>query len=171
MNLLQINHGIEELLNQYDPETGEALFDIEAFEELQATREEKLDNLFKFIINQQAFADACKAEEKAIAERRQRAERQIARLKEYALMVMGDSKRITPLYTAQVRTSERVEVEPEFVAWAKRRAKHLLRYKSFEQIKAYKEPEPDKAAIKALLKAGTAVKGCSIEKNVTLSVK
>ena len=55
------------------------------------------------------------------------------------------------------------EVEPAFIDWARENGLHsLLRYK---------EPEPDKKAIKKLLEAGQEMPGAHLEKHLKMSIK
>ena len=66
MNLYQID---AEILKVIDFETGEVL-DEDKLEELQMSKNEKIENILLYIKNLNADAEIIKAEEKALAERR-----------------------------------------------------------------------------------------------------
>lgn len=149
MIIYEIDREIEALLNEgVDPETGELMFDAEKLESLQMARDAKIENLALAVKNLTAEADAIKAEKNALAERQKAAEKAADRAKKYLEFVLqGDSFK-TARVAVSYRSSQRLEVDEQFIAWAKRRCKDLL---------TYKEPEPNKAAIKEALKRNEKV--------------
>ena len=143
MKIYEIDMEIERVLNDVDPETGEVLFDPELIEALQMERDEKVENLALAVKNLRAEVEAFKNEEKALAERRKVAENQAERAKKYLEYVLGGEKFKTTRVSVSYTTSKSVETDKDFVKWAiAAHADHLLRYR---------DPEPDKTALKALL--------------------
>lgn len=166
MKIYEIDMEIERVLNDVDPETGEVLFDPKLIEALQMERDEKVENLALAVKNLRAEVEAFKNEEKALAERRKVAENQAERAKKYLEYVLGGEKFKTTKVSVSYTTSKSVEVDKDFVAWAiAAHADHLLRYR---------DPEPDKTALKALLAEGgeDAVEGhAKIVTNKSMIIK
>ena len=146
MNLYEIDARISALV---DPETGE-LLDFEAFDALNLERERKIENLGCWIKDLSAEATAIKAEEDALKKRREALESKRERLKDYVDRFLAGVNFETARVVMKYRKSPaRAEPAPEFVAWAKENRDDLLRYK---------EPEVDKKALLAALKAGEDIK-------------
>lgn len=152
MKLYEIN---EAILNCIDPETGEA--DPDKLDELLMMREEKLENLTLWVKELKAEADAIKAEEKALAERRQAKERKAESLKKYLDEALAGQKFETSRCVVSFRKSQKVNIT------------------DFDKIPddylRYKTPEPDKAAIKAAIKDGLTVEGCELVDSVSMTIK
>lgn len=147
MKIYEIDREIEALLNEVD-ENGEILFDTDKLESLQMERDKKVENLALAVKNITAEAAAIKAERDALYERQKAAEREAERAKKYLEFVLRGEKFETARVAVSYRSSSRLEVDDGFIAWAKRRAKSLL---------TIKEPEPNKAAIKEMLKRNEKV--------------
>lgn len=163
MTIYEIDKQIEEMIaNAVDPETGELILDNEALDALQMEREMKVENLALYIKNSTALAAGIRAEEKALADRRQAIERKAERLKkllEYALCGEGyTSSRVSCTF----RKSEAVEIAPEFIGWAVDHDSALLRVKA---------PEADKTAIKAALKNGAVLPFVELVAKKNLTIK
>jgi FtsZ-binding cell division protein ZapB len=79
MNLYEIDSAI---LDCVDMETGE-IFDELKFEELQLTREAKIENICLWIKNLKAEAEALKQEKDAFAQRQKATENKLESLKKY----------------------------------------------------------------------------------------
>ena len=148
MKIYEIDREIEALLNEIDEETGEILFDTDKLESLQMERDRKVENLALAVKNLTAEATAIKAERDALMERQKQTEREADRAKKYLEYVLQGEKFSTPKVAVSYRSSSRLEVDEGFIAWAKRRAKNLL---------TIKEPEPNKTAIKEMLKRNEKV--------------
>ena len=148
MKIYEIDKEIEALLNEIDEETGEILFDPGKLESLQMERDRKVENLALAVKNLTAEAAAIKAEKDALYERQKAAERDAERAKKYLEFVLNGEKFETARVAVSYRSSSRLEVDEGFIAWAKRKAKNLL---------TAKEPEPNKTAIKEMLKKGEKV--------------
>ena len=69
MNIYLINRQIEELLEEVDPETGEALFDPALLNELMMEREAATEDLALGYQNLTAEASAIRGEAAALTER------------------------------------------------------------------------------------------------------
>jgi hypothetical protein len=165
MKIYEIDQEISRLMEQTDPETGEVLFDVEALEALQMERDTKVENLALAVKNMKAEIEAFKTEETALEDRRKAVEGQCERAKKYLEYVLGGEKFKSVRVSVSYTTSPKVETDEAFVAWAKTHADFLLRYK---------EPEPDKKAIKELLNQGgeAAVEGhAKIVKSTSMVIK
>lgn len=162
MTLYEIDEGIQELLSEVDPETGELITDYEALDALLMERETKIENIVLFIKNLSSDMRELKAEESALAERRKKAEKKAERLREYVSHALGGEKFQTPRCCVSFRKSTALELGEGFTEWAKEHADTLLRYK---------EPEPDKAAIKAALAEGALIPDAKLVQNTTMTIK
>lgn len=85
MNIFDIDIAMYSLI---DDETGE-IKDYEAFEALQMERNAKIENTALWIKTLVAEGKAIREEEKALAERRRRAESRIESLKNYLACFIG----------------------------------------------------------------------------------
>ena len=165
MNIYQIDAAIQAMLDQdveelVDMETGEIL----SLDALQMEREQKLENVACYIKNLTADADALKAEKDALAKREQAARKKIDSLKKYPTDNLHGEKLTTTRAAISFRRSEAVElVNPDlFVVWAAENHNSLL---------TYKQPEPNKTAIKQYLKAGGALPGAALVERQNISIK
>lgn len=162
MTLYEIDAGIQELLSEVDPETGELITDYEALDALLMERETKIENIVLFIKNLSSDVRELKAEEAALAERRKKAEKKAERLREYVSHALGGERFQTPRCCVSFRKSTALELGEGFTEWAKEHAGTLLRYK---------EPEPDKTAIKAALAGGAEIPDAKLVQNTTMTIK
>lgn len=138
-----------------DTETGE-IIDLEAIEALEMQREEKLENVAKWIKNLKADAVAYKAEKMAFAERQKAAERKIESLEWYLLNHL-DKKFETDHVKVTFRKSQVCEILDE----KKVPAEFLVP----------QEPKINKAEIKKALKAGRKFEFADLRENRTVTVK
>lgn len=162
MTLYEIDEEIQELLSEVDPETGELITDYAALDALLMEREAKIENIVLFIKNLSSDVRELKAEEAALAERRKKAEKKAERLREYVSHALGGEKFQTPRCCVSFRKSTALELGEGFTEWAKEHANTLLRYK---------EPEPDKTAIKAALAGGAEIPDAKLVQNTTMTIK
>ena len=149
MNLYDIEY---EITNCVDSETGE-IIDEKRLDALQMAREKKIENILLWIKNLKSEASAIRDEEKKLADRRQSDEKKAESLTQYVQNVLNGEKFKTPRVTVSYRKSEAVIVDDL----------GLMRKVCDDYLK-YKDPEPDKAKIKAALKDGLPVPGCHLEK-------
>lgn len=162
MTLYEIDAGIQELLSEVDPETGELITDYEALDALLMEREAKIENIVLFIKNLASDVRELKAEEAALAERRKKAEKKAERLREYVSHALGGEKFQTPRCCVSFRKSTALELGEGFTEWAKQHAETLLRIK---------EPEPDKMAIKAALADGADIPDAKLVQSLSMTIK
>ena len=162
MTLYEIDAGIQELLSEVDPETGELITDYEALDALLMEREAKIENIVLFIKNLASDVRELKAEEAALAERRKKADKKAERLREYVSHALGGEKFQTPRCCVSFRKSTALELGEGFTEWAKQHAETLLRIK---------EPEPDKMAIKAALADGADIPDAKLVQSLSMTIK
>lgn len=159
MTLYDINKQIEEAVENgfVDAETGEIL-DDSALNELQMARDEKIENIAIMIKNYKAEAEAIKAEKMNLAKRQQVMENRTEWLKRYLASNLDPGEKVsTPRASISWRKSETVEVED---IW-----------KIPDQYLKRRDPDPDKTAIKAALKAGEQVTGAMLVTKNNLQIK
>ena len=143
MNLFEINDAITRCVkladgDYVDTETGEVI-DTAAIEQLEMDRDTKIRNIACWIVNLKSDITALKAQGKTFKERRESAERKMESLKSYLSAFLNGKKWQNSEVAISWRKSESVEVE-EGAAIP-------------EQYLRYKEPEINKAQLKADLKA------------------
>ena len=156
MNLYDIEY---EITNCVDSETGE-IIDEKRLDALQMEREKKIENILLWIKNLKSEAGAIREEEKKLADRRQSDEKKAESLTQYVQNVLNGEKFKTPRVTVSYRKSEAVIVDDL----------GLMRKVCDDYLK-YKDPEPDKAKIKAALKDGITVPGCHLEERQNITIK
>lgn len=162
MKIYEIDQAIEDLIaNSIDEETGEVLFDPEVLEQLQMERERKIENLALFIKNATAEAKAIKDERDALGKRYESLQKRIASAKEYLEFVLHGEKFHTARVAITYRKSTSVDLDDQFLDWAKENWSDLLRTKV----------EPDKKLIGEHLKSGEEIPHAQIVTNTTLSIK
>jgi hypothetical protein len=143
----------------FDAETGEVLFDEDNFGQLELERNAKLEAVALYVKGLEADAAAIRAEEKALAARRQAKERKAERLREYltsSMQMFGDAKLETARVALSFRRSGAVEIEDanlvpsSFVSYA---------------------PKIDRMAIKKALQAGEYVHGAELVERCNIQIK
>ena len=154
---------IEAVENGEIPE--EAITDT--LESIQSLLEEKADNIACLIKNLTADAEAIKAEETRLAERRRQKEATAERLKTYLsdmLIKSGQTNLETARNKLSFRKSEVVTVDNEakFIEWAMNENRDLLTFKA---------PTISKTAIKKAIAEGQAFDGVRIESKSNLQIK
>lgn len=143
-NLYELDAMIESLLEQEDPETGELLCDMEQLEAVLMERDTKIENIALYIKNKTAEAEAIKTEKMNLEKRQKAAANKAERAKGFLEEYLKGQKFSTPKVAVSYRTSKAVILLPGFMEWANQHNEFLR----------YKDPEPDKTAITAALKAG-----------------
>lgn len=128
---------------------------------------DKADNIACLIKNLQSDADAIKAEEKRLEDRRKSKERQVERLKAYlsdALLRSGNAKLETPRNRISFRRSECVVIDDMdgLMSWAEMHDDDVL---------TFKEPTVNKTAVKACLEKGIKIDGVHIETKQNIQIK
>lgn len=153
MNLHEID---AEILGCVDKETGE-IFDIERFEELAMERNKKVENICLWIKNLKAQAEALKAEKDSFAQRQKAAENKMESLKRYITGYLGAASFESAKVKVSFRKSETVEIMEGAVIP--------------DEYLRFKEPEVNKAELKAALKKGVQIAGVSIVENRNIQIK
>ena len=156
MNLYDIEY---EITNCVDSETGE-IIDEKRLDALQMARQKKIENILLWIKNLKSEAGAIREEEKKLADRRQSDEKKAESLTQYVQNVLNGEKFKTSRVVVSYRKSEAVIVDDL----------QLMQGTCDEYLK-YKDPEPDKAKIKAALKGGLPVPGCHLEERQNITIK
>ena len=153
MTLYEIDQRIMEC---WDPETGEIL-DEQRLDELQMARDTKIENIALWIKNLKSDKEALKAEKESFAQRQKATENRIESLTRYLETALNGEKFKSPKVAITYRKSEQV-----VIADGTKLIKQYLRYK---------DPEPDKTAIKEAIKAGKKIKGVTIEERMNMQIK
>ena len=147
-----------------DEETGEVSdADLDALMNLNEERTDTIEGIALLIKEQKAWEAAIKIEQKAIAERLRTIVNTYERLSDRLLECLGDGEKLkTARVTVSVLNSSPLELDNDFVAWAMANDDSLLRYK---------DPEPDKNAIKELIKQGEEVPHATLVTRRNLQIK
>ena len=153
-SLYEIDNGILECL---DIETGE-IIDPERLESLQMERSQKIENVACWIKNLQADSLAYAAEMNAFAERKRKADAKAESLKKWLTMALDGQKFNSAKCEVSFRRSEKVEIVDKAII----PKKYLVKKVEFQ---------PDKNAIKEVLKTGKPVKGCELVENNNAQIK
>lgn len=159
LKLYEIPQAIEDLI---DPETGE-IVDVNELERLTERLEGGIEWLALEVKNSLAEAEAMKKEKDAFATRQRIAENRAKSLKNYLSFVLRGQKYKTDRVSISYRRSETVQVDDEFVLWA--------RSEGGDAYLRYKEPEVDKAALKEDLKNGILVPHAMLIENSNIQIK
>lgn len=158
MSIYEIDDAITSLV---DMETGE-IEDEKRFDELQMERTQKIENTGCYYKNLVAEAKAMKEEEANLAQRRKAVENKAERIKNLLVYALNGDKFDSPRLRCSYRKAKSVQVDDGFVAWAGEHADDLL---------TFKEPVPNRTAIKAALEDGREVEHAEIVTNESLQVK
>ena len=157
MTLFEIETAIGQALNNLtvDEETGEVK-GYEELEKLQADKQEKIENIGKYIINLGAEAKALEEQEKKFAKRKQSAKKKAEYLKGLlSLSLDGQAYKSTEIQIS-FRKSESLLIDDIGLI-----GDDYITY----------EPNVNKTALKAAIKAGEDIKGCHIETKNNIQVK
>ena len=162
MNLFEIDDAIQRCVklensdNYVDTETGE-IIDTAAIEQLEMDRDTKIRNIACWIKNLESDEKALAEQIKTFTARKNAAKNKRESLKSYLAAFLNGKKWQNSEVAISWRKSEAVEVE-EGAAIP-------------EQYLRYKEPEINKAQLKADLKAGTVVYGCQLVTKNNIQIK
>lgn len=151
----------DSILSLVDMDTGE-IEDEKRFDELQMERTQKVENIGCYYKNLLAEAKAMKEEEASLAQRRKAVENKAERIKSLLIYALKGKKFESPRLRCSYRKVKSVQVDDDFVAWAEEHAEDLL---------TFKEPTPNRTAIKAALADGREVEHAEIVTNESLQVK
>lgn len=159
--LYEINDAYIDAFNRaVDPETGE-IMDEDAwaeFEQLTLDRDTKIENTALFIKNLRSDAEAYKAEKDSFAKKQKAAENTAENLKKYLQRILNGEKFKSTRVSVSHRKSEVVEISIPVIDLP-------------EEYLRYKDPEPDKTALKEALKAGAVIDGVELIEKQNLLIK
>lgn len=161
MNIYEIDQAI---LSLVDPETGE-ISDFEKLDELSMERDKKIENVACWCKNLSAEAKAIRDEEKALADRRQSAERKAEGLKRYLSDALHGEKFQTPKCAVTFRKTTSVCISDigALTEWAER--------SGHDDLLKYSAPAPDKTEISKALKLGIEIPGAELSEGLSVGVK
>lgn len=158
MSIYDIDDSIMSLV---DMETGE-IEDEKRYDELQMERTQKVENIGCFYKNLVAEAKAMREEEANLAQRRKAVENKAERIKSLLVYALKGDKFESPKVRCSYRKAKSVQVDDSFIEWAQEHADDLL---------TFKEPTPNKTAIKEALADGREVEHAEIVTHESLQVK
>ena len=160
MTLYEIDNAMMSLI---DNETGE-IVDYEQYEALIMSKEEKIDNTAKWIIELEAEAKMVKERADELTKRAQSAKKKAERLKEFLQEYLAGEKRKTADYTIGYRRTEAVEItdEDRAIAWLMEHGEDAL---------TYQQPKISKTAVKEILKSGKEIPGAELVERQSMSVR
>ncbi len=158
--LYEIDKDLEQILTQVDEETGELVIDDVALDALMLERTQKLEGMACLVKNWDAEAAAIRAEEKALAERRQRLEKNAERMKQRLQDALAGEKLETARCAVSYRKTRSVEID-EALFWEN----------PAEMFIRYKEPEVNKKAVTDALKDGAIIPGAALVEKVSMTIK
>lgn len=155
-NLYELSNEIANFEFEIDEETGEIL-NADMLDEIQLERDTKIEQLCLWIKNLKADAAAYKAEKDSFARKQKAAENKAESIKNYIQSALAGEKFKTNRVTISYRKSEQVECQDITLV-----DKDYLRFK---------DPELDKAKVKAALKNGTEVAGCQLIEKQNMQIR
>lgn len=144
-----------------DPDTGEINDEamMATLDQLRMEREKKCENIACWIKDLAADANAIREEEKALADRRRSIENKAEHLKGYLRYALQGEKLSTARCSVSYRRSTQVDVDLEALEYIR------------DDLLRFREPEPDKKAIKAALESGEEIPGCKLVENISMIIK
>lgn len=159
-SLYEIDQAIMDCI---DMESGE-IVDPERLDDLQMERTRKLEGVACWIKNLEADAEALKAEKDAFTARERAARNKADSLKKWLTEALQGEKLNTTKAAVSFRRSEVIEIpnEEQFVMWAGKEHSGLL---------TWKDPTPNKTAIKQALKNGIFVPGVVLVEKQNIQIK
>ena len=158
MKLYEIDNAI---LDCIDLETGEVI-DTERLDALHIERDAKIENVALWIKDLKAEAEAIKAEKQALEERQRVAENKAESLKKWLAYALDGQKFSTAKCAVSFRKTEKVEISDVGM---------IRLMKEHDELLTYKDPEPNKTAIKQALKDGLNVDGVRLECNTSVIIR
>jgi len=127
-------------------------------------RDEKIEKVALWYKNLLADAEAFKAEKQAFEERQKAATNKAESLKKWLTNALNGSKFTTAKVVVSFRKSEQVELDDAaFMEYAQRCER--------DDLLSFKEPTPNKTAIKAAIKSGQQVYGAVLVEKNNISIK
>ena len=186
MNLFEIDDAIQRCVklensdNYVDTETGE-IIDTAAIEQLEMDRDTKIRNIACWIKNLESDEKALAEQIKTFTARKNAAKNKRESLKSYLAAFLNGKKwqnsevaiswRLKS-YLAAFLNGKKWQNSEVAISWRKSEAVEVEEGAAIpEQYLRYKEPEINKAQLKADLKAGTVVYGCQLVTKNNIQIK
>ena len=160
MTLYEIDNAMMSLI---DNETGE-IVDYEQFEALIMSKEEKIDNTAKWIIELEAEAKMVKERADELTDRARAAKKKAERLREFLQEYLQGEKRKTADYTITYRRTEAVEITDEDSA-----AAYLVEHCRPDLVSF--TTKINKVGCKNAIKAGEEIPGIELVERQSMSVR
>ena len=160
MKLYEINQQIEQLIDNIDPETGEALFDENALNELMLARDEKIEQVALAVKNITAEADAIATEIKKLTERKRVLENKAESIRDYLQRQLDGAKFQTAKVAISYRNTRSVEID-DVKFWESNPLPCFYRTKH----------EADKTAIRKAIEDGQTIPGAEIVVKSSMQVR
>ena len=155
-NLYELEKAIADFELEIDEDTGEIL-NLEELDQLQLERDTKIENIALWIKNLTSDAEAYKKEKESFYQKERAAKNKAENLKRYLQDFHAGEKYKSDRVTISYRKSQSVTItDPGQLPAA------FLRHK---------DPEPDKAKIKELLREGVLVAGAELTDKVSMQIK
>lgn len=151
----------QEILSCIDEESGEVI-DFEKLDALALERDRKLENIALWVKNLEADAKAYKEEKDSFEQKRKAAETRANSLKAYLASYLAGTSFKTQKINISFRSSKAAEVYD---------LDALMRYDDCDSFLKYKDPEPDKTAIKKAIDEGIELPGCRIVEKSNIQIK
>lgn len=162
MKLYEIINELEEAMTSFeiDEETGEVLMDFEKIEALNLAKEEKIENIGKYILNMRAEQNALQERKKELDKRIKALTSKIENTLEYLKHCLNGEPFKCVDFEIKSSKNERVEISPDF-----------FNNQDNKKYFKYKEPEADKIEIKKALKQGIVIPGASLVQHQNINLK
>jgi hypothetical protein len=151
----------QEILSCVDEDTGEVI-DFEKLEELALERDKKIESIALWVKNLEADSKAYKEEEDSFKKKRKAAENRANSLKAYLTSYLAGTAYKSNKVNISFRSSKAAEVYD---------LDALMRYDDCDSFLKYKDPEPNKTAIKKAIDEGIELPGCRIVENSNIQIK
>lgn len=152
----------KEILNCVDEETGE-IIDVEKLQQLQCNRQKKIESIGLWFKNLISEAQAIKTEIDVLTERKKKAESKAEQLKKLLETVLDGTKFESSKILMSYRKSSSTEVTDDFVKWASEN--------NHNEYLTYKEPTPNKTAIKDAILSGKDIPYAVLKEKTNLCIK
>lgn len=159
MTIYEIDSAILALVN----EDGE-ITDIEALDALQMERDKKVESVACWIKDLKAEAEAIRAEEIALADRRHVLENNIERLKGYLAYALQGQKFETPKCSVSWRRIKAAEIDDAVCMT------YIIKHHR-DDLLTFSEPKLARKAITDALKAGEAIEGATLVERTSAQIK
>ena len=159
--LYEILKEYDEVLNSFevDEETGEVIMDFAKLEELSLAKEQKIENIGKYILNLSAEQTALTERKQALDKRIKSIANKVTSLTNYLETCLDGEPFKCVDFEIKFTKSERVEIENNFF--------NNIRNERFYKVKV----EPNKTDIKKAIKEGYFVEGASLVPCQNMKIK